>query len=320
MKVYKDLSEIRRNENSVVTIGTFDGFHLAHREIINRVVAIKDESKQKGINARSFIVTFEPHPQEVLKSKTPDIKLLTAIDEKLRLFEDAGIENVLVIRFTEEFSKTNAKEFYEKYIYGGIGISDLVVGYDHLFGHDREGSFQTLIELGKTYNFNVHRVEEIDIDGKPVSSTRIRAALAGGKIEEANRLLGHEFGFDGIVVEGDKVGRTIGYPTVNLKPVKENKVMPNEGIYCVRVIHSGKEYYGMMYHGFRPTLSEGIKRALEVHIFDFDKIIYGEKLNIHFLTRIRDDKKFDSKEELIKQIDNDKEFSLNFIKVKKNQT
>ncbi|MFI5212278.1 MAG: bifunctional riboflavin kinase/FMN adenylyltransferase, partial [Ignavibacteria bacterium] len=251
MKVYKDLSEISRNENSVVTIGTFDGFHLAHREIINRVVAIKDQSKQKGINSRSFIVTFEPHPQEVLKSKTPDIKLLTAIDEKLRLFEDAGIENVLVIRFTEEFSKTNAKEFYEKYVYGGIGISDLVVGYDHLFGHDREGSFQTLIELGKTYNFNVHRVEEIDIDGKPVSSTRIRAALAGGKIEEANRLLGHEFGFDGIVVEGDKVGRTIGYPTVNLKPVKENKVMPNEGIYCVRVIHSGKEYFGMMYHGFR---------------------------------------------------------------------
>jgi riboflavin kinase/FMN adenylyltransferase len=226
MKVYKDLSEIRRNENSVVTIGTFDGFHLAHREIINRVVAINDESKQKGINARSFIVTFEPHPQEVLKSKTPDIKLLTAIDEKLRLFEDAGIENVLVIRFTEEFSKTNAKEFYEKYIYGGIGISDLVVGYDHLFGHDREGSFQTLIELGKTYNFNVHRVEEIDIDGKPVSSTRIRAALAGGKIEEANRLLGHEFGFDGIVVEGDKVGRTIGYLTVNLKLRRKTRLCP----------------------------------------------------------------------------------------------
>ena len=122
------------------------------------------------------------------------------------------------------------------------------------------------------------------------------------------------------MVEGDKVGRTIGYPTVNLKPVKENKVMPKEGIYCVKVIYDGKEHYGMMYHGFRPTLSEGIKRALEVHIFDFDKTIYGEKITIHFLVRIRDDKKFDSKEELIRQIDNDKEFSLNYIKVKKNQT
>jgi riboflavin kinase/FMN adenylyltransferase len=317
MKVYKELAEIQRNRNTIVTIGTFDGFHLAHREIIKKVELIKNEYIQKSVKARSFIITFEPHPQEILKSKTPDIKLLTAIDEKLRLFENAGIENVLVIKFSEEFSRTNAKEFYEKYIYGGIGICDLVVGYDHLFGRDREGSFQTLVELGRVYNFRVHRVEEIDVDGRPVSSTRIRAALAEGMIEEANRLLGHEYCFDGIVVEGDKVGRTIGYPTVNLKPVKENKVMPKEGIYCVKVIHARSEYYGMMYHGFRPTLSEGVKRALEVHIFDFSRSIYGDKLTIHFLTRIRDDKKFDSKEELIEQIDNDKEFSLNYIKVKR---
>ncbi len=311
MNVFRGINEITRNTKTAVTIGTYDGLHLAHRQVINKVTSLANE---KGL--RSFIVTFEPHPQEVLKNKTPDIKLLTAIDEKLRLFEKAGIENVLVIEFTEEFSKNNAREFYEKYVYGGLGLSDLVIGYDHLFGRNREGSFETLKALGSEYGFSIHRVDEIDVDGKPVSSTRIRHALADGNIEEANKLLGYEYGFDGIVVEGDKVGRTIGYPTVNLKPVKENKVMPKEGIYCVRVVHIGNEYYGMMYHGFRPTLSEGIIRALEVHIFDFNKNVYGEKLTISFLTRLRDDKKFTGKEELIAQIDKDKEDSLKYINVK----
>ena len=308
MNVYRDLKDVPFDKRTAVTIGTYDGLHLAHRQVINKVLAL---AKEKEL--RSFIITFEPHPQEVLKNKTPDIKLLTAIDEKLRLFEAAGIENVLVIGFTEEFSKTNAREFYEKYIAGGIGLSDLVVGYDHLFGRNREGSFETLKELGSEFGFETHRVEEIDVEGKPVSSTRIRHALAEGNIEAANKLLGYEYGFDGIVVEGDKVGRTIGYPTVNLKPVKENKVMPREGIYCVRVIHNGQEYYGMMYHGYRPTLSEGIKRALEVHIFDFSSNVYGDKITISFLTRLRDDKKFSGKEELIAQIDKDKEDSLKYI-------
>lgn len=310
MNIYRDLKEIEKNDKSVVTIGTYDGFHLAHRQVAGKVLEIAEKN-----SSRSFIVTFEPHPQEVLKNKTPDIKLLTSIDEKLKLFENVGIENVLVINFTEEFSKTDARAFYEKYILEAIGLSDLVVGYDHLFGHNREGSFKTLQDLSKEYGFKVHRVDEIDVDGKPVSSTRIRYALAEGMIEEANRLLGYEFGFEGIVVEGDKVGRTIGYPTVNLKPVKENKVMPKEGIYCVKVVHNGKAYYGMMYHGFRPTLSEGIVRALEVHIFDFDMSVYGEKISVHFLKRLRDDKKFGSKEELIAQIDKDKEDSLKFLEV-----
>jgi riboflavin kinase/FMN adenylyltransferase len=308
MNVYYDVNEVPKDPKTVITVGTYDGLHLAHRQVLDKVTMLAKEK-----NYRSFIVTFEPHPQEVLKNKTPDIKLLTAIDEKLRLFEKAGIENVLVIKFTEEFSKTEAREFYQKYLSGSIGVSDIVIGYDHLFGRNREGSFETLKALGKEFGFEIHRVEEIDVEGRPVSSTRIRHALAEGNIEEANKLLGYEYGFDGVVVEGDKVGRTIGYPTVNLKPVKENKVMPKEGIYCVRVIHNGLEYYGMMYHGFRPTLSEGVKRALEVHIFGFDKTVYGEKITISFLTRLRDDKKFSGKEELIAQIDKDKEDSLSYI-------
>lgn len=302
-----------RDDKTAVTIGTYDGLHLAHRQIISKVTELAKKN-----NLRSFVITFEPHPQEVLKNKTPDIKLLTSLDEKLRLLEKAGVENVLVIEFTPEFAKTQAKEFYEKFVYGAVGLNDLVVGYDHLFGKDRQGDFQTLVDLGKEFNFRVHRVEEIDVDGKPVSSTRIRKALAEGNIEEANKLLGHEYSFDGIVVEGDKVGRTIGYPTVNLQFIKENKVMPNDGIYCVSVVYGGKEYYGMMYHGVRPTLSEGLVRAKEVHIFDFDKTIYGEKLTVSFLTKLRDDKKFTSKEELIAQIDKDKHDSLRFLEIKQN--
>ncbi len=311
MNVYRDIEQLRRDDKTVITIGTFDGVHLAHRQIVDKVLEISAHN-----NARSFIVTFEPHPQEVLKTKTPDIKLLMSIDEKLRLFEKVGIQNVLVINFTEKFSKTTAREFYQNYIYGKIGLSDLVVGYDHLFGRDREGDFQTLLELGKEFGFNLNKVDEIDIDGMPVSSTRIRQALAEGKIEEANKLLGYEYSLDGIVIEGDKVGRTIGYPTVNLKPVKEYKVMPNDGIYCVKVLYNNEIYYGMMYHGLRPTLSEGIKRALEVHMFDFDKTVYGEKLTVSFLTKLREDKKFNSKKELIEQIDEDKKNSLKFLSIK----
>lgn len=311
MNVYYKAESIIRNNKTAITIGTYDGVHLAHRKVIRKVLELAEEK-----NLRSFIVTFEPHPQEVLKSKTPDIKLLSSIEERLDLFEQMGVGNVLVIRFTEEFSKQHPREFYEKYIAGRIGISDLIIGYDHLFGVNREGDFNTLLELGKEFGFNVHRVEEIDVEGKPVSSTRIRAALAEGKIEEARKLLGYDYSFDGIVVEGDKVGRSIGYPTVNLKPVKANKVMPMEGIYCVRLILDDAVYYGMMYHGFRPTLTEGLRRALEVHIFDFDKQIYGDKIKVSFLTRLRDDKKFATKQELIEQINKDKENSLKYLGIK----
>src|SRR5437016_2031854 len=174
MNVYRNINEVKRDEKTAVAIGTFDGVHLAHRSIIDKVLELSKKN-----NLRSFIVTFEPHPQEVLKNKTPDIKLLTTIEEKLRLFEKAGIEHVLIINFTEDFSKTQANEFYEKYVYGKIGISDLVIGYDHLFGRNRKGDFETLKNIGDEFHFKVHRVEEIDVNAEPVSSTRIRKYFAG---------------------------------------------------------------------------------------------------------------------------------------------
>jgi riboflavin kinase/FMN adenylyltransferase len=311
MQVYRTIDEVTKQKNTVLTVGTFDGVHLAHRDVIGKVLELAKKN-----NARSFIVTFEPHPQEVLKTKNPNIKMLCSIEEKLKHFESMGVDSVLVIKFTEEFSKTKAHEFYENIICGKIGICELVVGYDHLFGKDREGNFEMLESLGKEFDFGVHKVEEIDFEGRPVSSTRIREAMATGDIAEANKLLGYEYGFEATVIEGNKVGRTIGFPTVNLKPTKENKAMPNDGIYCVRVSYDSKMYYGMMYLGYRPTLTEGKVRALEVNIFDFEDNVYGETMTINFLTKLRNDKKFDTTEELIAQIKKDKEDSLKFINIK----
>lgn len=311
MQIYRDFTSLQRNDSTVISIGTFDGVHCAHREILRKVLEL---SKEKS--ARSFIVTFDPHPQEVLKNKSPDIKLLTTTAEKLNLLEEIGIENVLIIKFTAEFSKTHAKDFYKDIIYSKTGISDLVVGYDHVFGRDREGDFGTLQELGDELNFIVHRVEEIDIDGIKVSSTHIRHFLAEGNVEKANRLLGHKYGFEGIVVSGDKAGKTLGYPTANVEPTAQNKLIPSDGVYCVKISLGGEILYGMMNIGFRPTLTEGMQKVMEVNIFDFDRDIYGEKIYIYFLTRLRSEIKFKSKDELINQLNKDKEQSLNYLKSK----
>lgn len=312
MQVYRDFEDLQRNDSTVISIGTFDGVHGAHRQILNRVLELAKEK-----NARSFIVTFHPHPQEVLKNKTPDIKLLSTTEEKIRLFEKIGIDNVLVISFTEEFSKTNARDFYKDIIYSKVGVSDLVVGFDHVFGRNREGDFGTLQELGKEFGFEVHRVEEIDIENIKVSSTRIRHLLAEGNVELANKLLGHEYGIEGIVITGDNRGRTLGFPTVNIEAVSENKQIPADGVYCVRVELEGEEFYGMMNIGFSPTLTEGKIKMMEVNIFNFDRDIYGRKIYINFLTRLRSEIKFKSKDELVSQLQRDKEESLNYLKSKK---
>jgi riboflavin kinase/FMN adenylyltransferase len=312
MHIYRGLEGLVRNDSTVISIGTFDGVHGAHRQILNKVLELS-----RANSARSFIVTFDPHPQEVLKNKTPDIKLLTTTDEKIRLFEKIGIENLLIINFTEEFSKTNARDFYKNIIYSKAGISHLVVGFDHVFGRNREGDFGTLQELGKEFGFEIHRVDEIDIEGIKVSSTKIRHFLAEGNVDMANKLLGHEYGFEGIVVAGNNRGRTLGYPTVNVEASAPNKLIPADSVYCVKVEVKGKEFYGMMNIGFSPTLTEGIKKIMEIHIFDFNRDIYGEKIYIYFLTRLRSEVKFNSKEELIERLSKDKEESLNYLKSKK---
>lgn len=310
MEIFRNIDEIKKSDSTIISIGTFDGVHCAHRKIIEKVLLLSEEKK-----SRSLIITFDPHPQEVLKNKSPEIKLLTSTDEKLEQFRKLGTDIVWLINFTPEFAKTGAKDFYEKLVYAKIGISDLVIGYDHVFGRNRQGDFNTLTELGKNLNFNIHRVEEIDIDGAPVSSTRIRHFLAEGNMEAANKLLGYSYSLEGAVVEGDKVARGLGFPTANLLPVKENKVIPGDGVYAVKINHRSEEHYGMMYIGFRPTLTEGKKHVIEVNIFDFDSNLYGEKLIISFLSKTRGELKLNSKEEIIKQIQSDKTGILEYLKI-----
>jgi riboflavin kinase/FMN adenylyltransferase len=309
MTVYRNIDEVIRDDATVISIGTFDGVHTAHRQIIKKVLelAVSD-------NLRSFIVTFDPHPQEVLKNKSPEIKLLTTTSEKLKLFGELGIENVLVIDFTEEFSKTEAGDFYRNLIKAKVGLNHLVIGYDHVFGRNREGTYETLLKLGNELGFKIHRVGEIDVDGLAVSSTKIRHFLYEGNIEEANLLLGYEYGFEGLVTLGDKRGRTLGFPTVNVEPIARNKALPNDGVYFVKVMHENKRYYGMMNMGYRPTLTAGLTHVREVNIFDFNRDIYGEEITIRFLKKLREEKKFTSKEELILQLNKDKEQSLIFLK------
>ena len=309
MRVFRKIEEVTRDSKTIISVGTFDGVHAAHRRILAEVVKLS-----KLNNARSFIVTFHPHPQEVLKTKKPGIKLLTTTEEKLAMLNQLGIENVLLIEFTEEFSKTSARDFYEKVIFSKAGIEHLVVGYDHLFGCNREGDFHALMQYGRELDFTVDRVEEIDINGDKVSSSKIRKYLMEGAIEKANRLLGYEYGLSGTVVEGDKMGRELGYPTANIQTGTVSKLVPGDGVYCVRVKYAGKQYYGMMNIGFRPTLTQGIKWVAEVNIFGFDMNIYGEHLSVNFLTKLRDEEKFNSKEELIQYIRIDKDNSQKYLK------
>lgn len=312
MRVYRNIEEVNRESKTIISVGTFDGVHAAHRSIITKVTGLGRQN-----NARSFIVTFHPHPQEVLKSKAPGIKLLTTTGEKLSILQSLGIENVLLINFTEEFSKTSPEDFYENLIYGKIGIEHLVVGFDHLFGHNREGDFDALLQYGRELGFTVDRVDEIDVNGDKVSSSKIRKYLTEGVIEKANRLLGYEYGLSGTVVVGDKIGRELGYPTANISPDYANKLVPADGVYCVRVSYGSGKFFGMMNIGFRPTLTNGTKWVAEVNIFNFEKEIYGEKLSVNFLTKLRDEKRFGSKDELVQQINSDKENSIKYLRQNK---
>ena len=308
MEIYRNIDEIKKDNSTVISVGTFDGVHLAHKQVLDKVIELAANK-----HSRSFIVTFDPHPQEVLKNKTPEIKLLTTTDEKLRLFQEIGIDNVLVIKFTENFSKTTAREFYENLLYAKIGLCDLVVGYDHGFGRNREGDFQMLVSMGKEFGFSVHRVEEIDINDTKVSSTNIRHLLLEGDIEKANSLLGYKYSFDAKVIEGDKMGRELGFPTANLEPVAENKVIPLNGVYAVYVVYKGIEYKGMMNIGYRPTVREDSERVIEVNILEFAGDIYGENLIVKFTGRVRDELKFGSKDELIEQIKIDRKNVLKIL-------
>lgn len=305
MKIVKDLNKIVYDKKSAVTVGTFDGVHLGHREIIRKLNAVKDS---KGL--RSVIITFEPHPQIVLRNREHDIRILSTLNEKLEIFSELGIDMVCVINFTKEFSLTPAEKFYKDYLIDKIGLTDLILGYDHMFGKNREGNFDTLKVLSGKYDFKVDKVEEYKPDGNHISSTVIRHLLEEGNIEKAGKLLGRSYSFEGIVVKGKKLGREIGFPTANIQIDDEYKFVPKTGIYATEVMIGKEKYYGMMNIGTNPTVTDDTSIKIEVNIFNFNKDIYGEKIRVYLKNYIREEKKFKSLEELMENIYGDKKAIL----------
>ncbi len=308
MHVFYDLAEVQTNNKTVVTLGTFDGLHLGHQKIIKTVV-----DKASGNGGRSFLITFEPHPRNII-SKDYKLELLTTINEKTEILNQLGIENLLIINFTKKFSQLSPEQFIKKYLIDGLGASNIIIGYDHHFGKGRGGDAVTIKELGREYKFDVTVVEPFDLEGETVSSTKIRNALNEGNLSDANKMLGRFYSFSGTVVSGDKRGRQLGFPTANIKLDEENKLLPSLGIYLVEFIVETQKHFGLLSIGKRPTFYNSGSIVPEVYIYDFNADIYGKHVTINMVERIRGEEKYSSPEKLIEQMNKDKQNGLLIIK------
>jgi riboflavin kinase / FMN adenylyltransferase len=298
---YFSLSEFKRLDNAVVTTGTFDGVHLGHQKILQRVSEV---CQQTG--GESVLLTFHPHPRIVI-SGTKELQLLTTIEEKIEFLEQNGVKHLLIVPFTREFSELSPDEYIQKILIETIGTKKLVIGYDHRFGRNREGSFDYLQAIKHKFGFDIEEISRKDLESVTISSTKIRTALLNGEITFANELLGRAYSIMGTVVKGKQLGRTIGFPTANIYINDTQKLIPVNGVYAVTIQHKQQTYKGMMNIGTRPTV-DGSYRTIEVNIFDFDEEIYGETLKVSFVQKIRNEQKFDSLDALKNQISKDKTF------------
>lgn len=299
------LKDVKRDPNSIVTVGTFDGVHAGHRAIMDTV--LKKAQKRKG---RSVIITFDPHPREIINSVQDSIRLLTTLHERREILEELGIDLLVVIPFDRDFSLLSSEEFVRDVIYEKIGVSEFVIGYDHQFGRNREGTIETIEQLGEELGFDSYVVSKREVGAKTVSSTAIRDILKEqGDVRLAAELLQRRYRLNGVVIHGDKRGKKIGFPTANIKPEHPKKIIPKNGVYAVKM-RLGKAWHsGMMNIGVRPTF-DGEEQALEVHLFNFDKDIYGMEIQVRFFERIRDEMKFSGVDELKARLEEDKKASL----------
>ena len=304
MQVFDSIKDLTKNKNTVLTLGTFDGIHPGHLKIINKLI---DCSKEKG--CRNVVIAFHPHPRTVLGSGS-DVKMLTTQEERKDLLEKNGIENFLTINFTKEFSSLTAEEFIYDYLINGIGLSEIVLGHDHHFGKDRGGNVELLKKIGAKENFSVTTVDAFYINNEIVSSTKIRNSLIEGDLRRANILLGRNYSFTGTVIGGDKRGRELGYPTANIKLSSLEKLLPAIGIYAVRVLLNNEKHIGLLSIGKRPTFYDAGNLVTEVYIYNFNREIYGEEVTIELVERLRGEEKFNSAEDLISQMNKDKENGL----------
>ena len=294
MQVVTNLDLFTKPENAIVTQGTFDGVHVGHKQILGNIVQLAKEQ-----NGKSILVTF--HPRQVLFHDVNNIKLLTTLNEKIDLFTEIGLDYLIILPFDEILSKVTAANFVRDILVEKIGVKTMVVGYDHRFGRNREGSFEDLKEFAEIYGFKVKEIAAHDINQAVVSSTKIRTSLINGDITTATLFLNRDYTVTGKVIDGKKLGKTIGYPTANIVLDDHDKLIPANGIYAVRVMHLNTIYNGMLNIGNNPTI-ENAKWSIEVNIFDFDKTIYGDELTIYFIARMRDEVKFGNLAELKTQL------------------
>lgn len=307
MTVHTDINSLPVFKNAVVTIGTFDGVHKGHQQILNLMM---DEAKK--VDGETVIITFHPHPRQVIAANQNELFLLNSLQEKISLLEKYGIEHLVVTPFTEAFSLQPAEEYIEKFLVKTFHPHTIIIGHDHRFGKSRSGDFALLEAKSSQFNYVVKEIPGFMLQENTISSTIIRQALQKGNIETANEYLGYPYFFSGTVVEGNKLGRTIGYPTANLQVTEEKKLIPGNGVYAVKVEVNGESYTGMMNIGVRPTV-EGVNRMIEVNIFDFDKDIYGSTLTVHIYKRLRNEQKFNGLEELKEQLGKDKQMAVEVL-------
>jgi riboflavin kinase/FMN adenylyltransferase len=299
VQVYYDIADFHPLQNAVVTSGTFDGVHLGHQKILNR---LREAAEMHG--GETVVLTFWPHPRMVVSKDSQNLKLLSTLAEKIESLRQNGVQHLVVIPFTREFSELSSEEFIQQILVERIGTKQLVIGYDHHFGRNREGSFEYLQQNAPRYGFEIEEIPRQEIDRLTVSSTKIRQSLMEGKTHIANELLGRNYSFSGLVVKGRQLGRTIGYPTANVQIAESYKLIPADGIYAVWVKVREQLCKGVMSIGFRPTVN-GVGRTQEVYIFDFKEDIYGEKITVELVKYIRPELKFDGLEALKKAIDQD---------------
>lgn len=310
MQVHRNIHQLPRFRNAVITIGTFDGVHLGHHAIISQLKKVA-----AGISGETIIITFHPHPRRIVGKESQSVQLLNSLSEKIRLLEEAGIDHLVVVPFTQDFAAQSPESYVEDFLVRNFSPHTIIIGYDHRFGRNRMGDFHLLEEYAKKNIFNLVEIPGRLLEEATISSTRIRQALLNGEVELATTLLGYPYSFEGIVIKGNQLGRKLGYPTANLVLTDNEKLIPANGVYAVLVNRvpgqpaENMGLKGMMNIGVRPTV-DGLNRVIEVNIFDFDTDIYGETLAINVLHRLRAEQKFEGLDALKEQLARDKASSL----------
>ncbi|MNS12719.1 Riboflavin biosynthesis protein RibF [compost metagenome] len=310
LKIFHSINDFSSSKKTILTLGTFDGVHIGHKKILERITQSRNVGTENG-KYESLVLTFFPHPRMVLQEKS-EIKLLNTIDEKIDLLERAGIENLVIHPFDEKFSRLTAEEFVSTVLVKQFNIQKIIIGHDHRFGRNRTANIDDLIAFGKEYGFEVEQISAQEINDISVSSTKIRTALEEGDISLANEYLGYAYFLTGTIIKGKQLGRTIGFPTANLKIEENYKLIPRNGVYIVSSVINNERFFGMMNIGYNPTVG-GENQSIEINFFDFNQDLYHQKITVSILQRIRSEQKFESVSLLKMQLEIDETTARTYI-------